>query len=312
MAEESKTAVAAALAGNAALAVLKGMAAAFTGSAAMLAETFHSVADTGNQALLFLGMRLAKRPPDSRHPFGHGRDVYFWAFVVAVMLFTVGGAFSIWEGVQRFLHPGEQTPAGWAFGVLAAGFVFECGSFVIAYRSMSRVRRGRRFADDWRDSRDPTIVTVLLEDGAAVISLALATAGLVLSQMTGTATWDAAASFAIGCVLLVVAGVLAVENYSLLLGEAAPRSVQRKIQQLVTRDGAVVALQSLRTMALGPRELLVVLEVVFGRDLSAAEIEAAVRRLERAIIDAVHGSTRRTLVVIEPASPKAATPRRAA
>jgi len=312
MAEESKTAVIAAFAGNAALAVLKGMAAGFTGSAAMLAETFHSVADTGNQVLLFLGMRLAKRPPDARHPFGHGRDVYFWAFVVAVMLFTVGGAFSIWEGVRRLLHPIEQASSAWAWGVLGGGFVFEALSFTVAFRSLSQVRAGRGLAEYWRDSRDPTLVTVLLEDTAALISLLLAATGLTLSHMTGRAIWDSTASLVIGCVLLVVAGILALENYSLLLGEAAPPRLEREIRRLVQADAAVVGLQALRSMALGPHEFLVALEVVFARDLGTTEIEAAVRRLERAIIGALRGGTRRALVVIEPASPKRGDGRRAA
>jgi cation diffusion facilitator family transporter len=304
MTEESTSAITAAFAGNAALAVLKGMAAGFTGSAAMLAETFHSIADTGNQVLLFLGMRLAKRPPDARHPFGHGRDVYFWAFVVAVMLFTVGGAFSIWEGVRRLLHPIEQASSAWTWGVLGGGFIFETVSFTIAFRSLSRVRAGRGLAEYWRDSRDPTLVTVLFEDAAALISLLLAATGLALSQMTDNAIWDAAASLAIGCVLLVVAGILALENYSLLLGEAAPPQLEREIRRLVQADAAVVGLRALRTMALGPHEFLVALEIVFARDLAAPEIETAVRRLERAIIGALRGGTRRALVVIEPASPQ--------
>ena len=312
MAEESRVAVVAAFAGNAGLAVLKGIAAAFTGSAAMLAETFHSIADTGNQALLFLGMRLAKRPPDARHPFGHGRDVYFWAFVVAVMLFTVGGAFSIWEGTRRLLHPVEQDASAWAFAVLAGGFVFEAGSFAVAFRSLTKVRAGRPLVEYWRDSRDPTLVTVLLEDTAALVSLGLATAGLVLSRTTGQSFWDAAASLTIGAVLLVVAGILALENYSLLLGEAAPPRLQREVRRVVGADEAVAAVRALRTMALGPREFLVALEVVFARDLDAVEIEAAVRRLEGAIIAAFHGETRRALVVIEPASPEREAARRTA
>ena len=283
---------------------MKGVAAGFTGSAAMLAETFHSIADTGNQVLLFLGLRLAKRPPDARHPFGHGRDVYFWAFVVAVMLFTVGGAFSIWEGVRRLLHPIQQASSAWTWAVLGGGFIFETVSFTIAFRSLSRVRAGRGLAEYWRDSRDPTLVTVLFEDAAALISLLLAATGLALSHMTDNAIWDAAASLAIGSVLLVVAGILALENYSLLLGEAAPPQLEREIRRLVQADAAVVGLRALRTMALGPHEFLVALDIVFARDLAAPEIEAAVRRLERAIIGALRGGTRRALVVIEPASPR--------
>jgi cation diffusion facilitator family transporter len=135
----SKTAVAAALIGNGCLAVLKGIGAAVTGSAAMLAECFHSIADTGNQGLLFLGMRLADRPADRTHPFGHGKNVYFWAFVVSVMLFSLGGAFSIWEAIRKFLHPGEHTAAfGWTYGVLGGGFLFELISLGVAVRAVRR------------------------------------------------------------------------------------------------------------------------------------------------------------------------------
>jgi divalent metal cation (Fe/Co/Zn/Cd) transporter len=238
--------------------------------------------------------------------------VYFWAFVVAMILFTVGGAFSIWEGARRLLHPIEQASSAWTWSVLGAGFVFEAVSFTVAFRSLSRVRAGRGLAEYWRDSRDPTIVTVLLEDAAALISLLLAATGLMLSHRTGSAIWDATASLAIGCVLLVVAGILALENYSLLLGEAAPPRLEREIRRFVQADAAVVGLRALRTMALGPHEFLVALEVVFARDLAATEIEAAVRRLERAIIGALRGGTRGALVVIEPASPEPGGDRRAA
>src|ERR1051325_2982648 len=302
MAEESKLAVIAAFAGNAALAVFKGVVAALTGSAALLAETFHSVADTGNQTLLFLGMRLAKRPPDARHPFGHGRDVYFWAFVVSMMLFTVGGALSIWEGARRLGHPAESVSSTWAFVVLGAGFVFETGSFVVAARSLARVREGRSLVEYLRDSRDPTIVTVLLEDTAALISLALATAGLLVSRMTGNPRWDAIASLVIGLVLLVGGGVLALENCSLLRGESAPPRIERAIRRVIDDDDAVVALHALRTMALGPHEYLVAAEIVFAPDLTTSGLEGAVRRLEQRIVDALHGQTRRSLVVLAPAS----------
>ena len=309
---ESRTAVVAAFAGNAALAVLKGVAAALTGSAAMLAETFHSIADTGNQALLFLGMRLARRPADETHPFGHGRDVYFWAFVVSVMLFTIGGAFSIWEGIHRYREPGMSGPARWAFAVLAGGLVFEGGSFFVAFRALAAERHGRPLLEYWRDTRDPTLLTVLLEDTAALASLVIAAIGLAVTLLTGDAVWDALASIAIGLVLLTVAVVLAVENYSLLLGEAAPRGVQREIRGVVEADPAVHGVHALRTMALGPHELLVVCEVSFERELETAEIEAAVRRLETAIIETLAGGTRRSLVVIEPAPPRVVSARRRA
>ena len=299
---ESKTAVTAAFCGNSAFAVLKGIAAATTGSAAMLAETFHSIADSGNQLLLYLGLRLAKRPPDAHHPFGHGRDVYFWAFVVSMMLFTVGGALSIWEGIRRLREPVESTSPMWAFGVLAGGALFEGFAWAVAWRTLSKDRAGRPLRPYLRDNRDPTVLTVLLEDTAAMTSIALAAGGLALSLMTVNPVWDALASLVIGVILLAVALILAVENYSLLLGEAAPRAVQREIQRVVEEDPATRELRAQRTMALGPEEFLVVVEVVFTPDLETADVEAAVLRLETAIIEAAHGATRRALVVIEPAS----------
>jgi cation diffusion facilitator family transporter len=219
---ESKTAVVAALVGNGALAVLKGTSAAFTGSAAMLAETFHSIADTANEALLLLGMRLATRPADDDHPFGHGKAVYFWAFVVSIMLFTLGGAWSIWEALRHYLHPVSKQATLWAYGVLAAAFVFESISFGVALHSLNAVRGSRPILDYWQDSRDPALLTVLLEDSAALVALPIAASGLWLTSYTGNGVWDAAASAVIGVLLLSVAVVLAIENHSLLIGESAP------------------------------------------------------------------------------------------
>jgi len=169
---ESKAAVTAALIGNAALAVMKGVAAASTGSAAMLAETFHSIADTGNQVLLFVGMRLSERPPDRRHGFGHGKDVYFWAFVVSLLLFSLGGAFSIWEGVHKLLGGGEHGGSvWWSYAVLVVGFVFESLSLAVALRALLKAKGRKSLRGYWRDNRDPTIPTVVLEDTAALVSL---------------------------------------------------------------------------------------------------------------------------------------------
>src|SRR5690348_12750758 len=162
---ESKVAVLAALLGNAALALLKGVTAVLTGSAAMLAETLHSIADTGNEVLLFLGMRIARRPPDEMHPFGHGKNVFFWAFVVSVMLFTLGGALSIWEAVRKMLHGGSPVDSGWPFVVLGAAFVFESLSLAVAVRSLRRVQGDKSLYEFWHETRDPTLLTVLFEDG---------------------------------------------------------------------------------------------------------------------------------------------------
>jgi cation diffusion facilitator family transporter len=304
---ESKTAVTAALLGNAALAVLKGVAATATGSAAMLAETFHSIADAGNQGLLFLGMRLGARPADRRHPFGYGKDVYFWAFVVSVILFSLGGAFSIWEGVRKFLHGGEPSGSvAWAYGVLAGGFVFESISLGVAVHALGRAQAGRTLRQYWRDNRDPTLPTVVLEDAAALISLVIAAAGIWLTQRTGNLLWDAAASGAIGLMLVAIAIFLAIENYSLLIGEAAPERVEAGIRRLAEDDRDVRRVVDLRTMHIGPHDILVVLGLEFQPTLTVPRVQEAIVRVQQAIKDAVGESTHARLIVIEPARPDAA------
>jgi cation diffusion facilitator family transporter len=310
--EESRTAVGAALLGNAALAALKGISAVATGSAAMVAETFHSIADTGNQALLFLGMRLARQPPDTRHPFGYGKDVYFWSFVVAVMLFSLGGAFSIWEAVRKFLAPAPHARTEWAYAVLAGAFVFESLSIGVAIHSLLSAKGPRSLREYWRDSRDPTLLTVLLEDSAALLSLVIAAIGIGLSHLTGHLLWDAAASAVIGIVLVGVAVVLAFESHSLLLGESAPRDVEDAIRRVAEDDDAVVRVRQLHTMHLGPVTLLVVLGIEFHRGLATEQVEAAVGRLQHQIQDVLRGRTTRRLVVIEPEGGADAVSRRAA
>jgi cation diffusion facilitator family transporter len=309
MASESKTAVVAALVGNAALAVLKAVTAAMTGSAAMLAETFHSLADTGNQVLLFLGMRLSQRPPDRARPFGYGMNTYFWAFVVSAMLFTLGGAFSIWEAVHKFIRPAEHVASPAAFFVLVGAFVFEAMSLGVALHSIHTERRGAPLVRFMRESRDPTLPTVVLEDSAALLSIVVAAAGLALAQLTGEPRWDAAASATIGLILIAVATFLAYENYSLLLGEPATAEQEDAIRERLAADAAVRDVVSLHTMHLGPTAVLVAARVWFRPELTAEQIADAVRRLEDAVRAALPG-TRRRMILIEPARPDSA--RRAA
>lgn len=298
--EEPRTAVVAALLGNAALALLKGIAAVATGSAAMLAETFHSIADTGNQVLLLVGMRWARWPADAAHPFGHGKNVYFWSFVVSMLLFTIGGAFSIWEAVRHWLHPTEKTVTLWAYGVLAGSFVFESISLGIGLHGFRRAAGTRSLREYWRENRDPTLITVLLEDSAALVSLLVAAAGIRLAHVTGHGGWDAAASAVIGTLLLGVAIVLAAESHSLLLGERAPAWVERAIRDVVAADPAALHLVELHTMSLGPRRVLAVLGVAFPRDLPGAGVAGVAERLQQRVIERLDGITDRRLVVIEP------------
>jgi cation diffusion facilitator family transporter len=305
MASESKTAVVAALVGNAALALLKGATAMLTGSAAMLAETFHSLADTGNQVLLFVGLRLSQRPPDRAHPFGHGMNTYFWAFVVSAMLFTLGGAVAIWEAVHKFIRPAEYVASPGAFFVLAGAFVFEAMSLGVALHSVQAERRGVALRVFVREARDPTLPTVLLEDSAALLSILVAAGGLALAHLTHEPRWDAAASGVIGLILIAVAAFLAYENYSLLLGEPATAEREEAIRARLAADPAVREVVSLHTMHLGPTAVLVSARVWFRPELTATQIEDAVRRLEDAVRAALPG-TRRRMIVIEPARPAAA------
>jgi len=297
---ESRTAVIAALTGNGLLAVLKGTSAAATGSAAMLAETFHSIADTGNQVLLLLGLRLAHRSPDELHPFGHGRNVYFWAFVVSMMLFSLGGAFAIWEAISKLTHPGPHESSVWSYVVLGGAFVFETASLVVALRSVRQAKGDTPFRQFWRDNRDPTLTTVVLEDSAALLSLGIAAAGLELSRASGNAVWDAAASATIGTILIVVALLLAFENYSLIIGEAMSPMTAARIRDLVEADPAVDDLVALHTMHIGPNAVLVVAQVKFRGEIAVAEIEAAVGRLEQSIMPLTGRQTTRRMIVIEP------------
>ena len=300
MESESRTAVVAALLGNGALVVLKGIAAVATGSAAMVAETFHSGADTGNQVLLLLGQRSARRPPDEAHPFGYGRSVYFWTFVVSVMLFTVGGVAAIAEAVRTFLYPHEHESFAWAYGVLAGAFVFEGISFAVAFRMVRRVQGTRPFPKFWRDSRDPTLLTVLLEDSAALASIVIAGVGIAIGQVTGNPRWDGAASVVIGLILLAVAVMLAFETYTLLLGETAPPEVQARLREAAARDPALARVVSLHTMHLGPDALLVVVGAQFRDELTAAEVAAAVNRIQEGMRAVLDDRTTARMIVIEP------------
>jgi cation diffusion facilitator family transporter len=287
------------LLGNAALVVLKGVATVVTGSTAMLAETCHSLADTGNQLLLMLGMRLSRRPPDELHPFGHGRAVYFWAFVVAMMLFSVGGAFSLWEAIDKLRHPTTHRSFVMGYAVLGGAFVFEAISLTVALRALRRVMRTGSVWSYFRQTRDPTLATVVLEDTAAMTSIVVAGGGLALTQATGVSAWDAVASGVIGLVLIGVAVFLAFENYSLLIGESASPEVEARLRAVIEADPAVAKLVGLHTVHLGPESIVVVVESAF-RDGDNDAIADAVRRLEARIVETLDGRTSPHLIIVEP------------
>jgi cation diffusion facilitator family transporter len=291
MAGDSRVAIYAAAAGNLAIAASKFAAFAFTGSSAMLTEAIHSMVDTGNQGLLLLGLKRAARPPDAGHPFGHGMELYFWSFVVALMIFALGGAFSIYEGVLKVIDP-EPLDRLWInFLVLGVAILFEGGSFTIAFREHRRRTPTGRFFHTVRASKDPSLFAVLLEDGAALIGLVLALVG-VTGAVLGLAWADGAASIAIGVLLTAMAIFMANETRSLLTGEAASAVVLEDVTRILSSHPAVVEVIEVLSLHLGPDEVLVGVTIDFRDDLAGGAIEEAAQDLSRSIQDAQPQITR--------------------
>ena len=282
-AEGSRVAVIAALAANSAIAVAKFIAAAITGSAAMLAEGIHSVADVGNQSMLLWGIGASKREGGTRHPFGRGKEVYFWSFMVAVMLFVGGSVFSISHGIDALRHPHQLENFIISVWVLVGAIVIESFSFIYAIREFNRARGSRSVWRSIRDTKDSALLVVLLEDSAAVTGLFVALAGILITNATGDPTWDAVASIAIGVLLAVVAFVLAYEVKALLVGEAASRRDRAAIRATVLGHPRVEQVGRLLTMHMGPTEILVNLDVDLIDDLSVDQVEETIDDIERAI-----------------------------
>ena len=282
-APSSKAVIYAAFTGNAAIAVTKFVAAAFTGSSAMLAEGIHSLVDTGNQMLMLVGLSRAKKPADARHPFGYGAEVYFWAFVVAVLIFAVGAGVSLYEGVAKVIEPHPITDAWINYVVLALAFAFEAGAWWYAYRAF-KDRKGRRgYFEAIRVSKDPTIFTVLLEDTAAMAGIVVAFAGILLADLTGLAWLDGAATIGIGIILALIAAFLAYETKGLLIGEAASPTVVRNIRAMIGETDGVLKIHELRTVHFGPDDILLAVSVDFADRLSSRAVEKAVTELEARI-----------------------------
>lgn len=290
-------AVIAALLANAGIAVAKFVGFAITGSASMLAESIHSVADSGNQGLLLLGGKRARRSADEAHPFGYGRERYFWAFVVAMVLFSLGGAFAIFEGVEKIRHPHEVESAGIAIGILAFACALEAFSFRTAIHEARPLKGEASWWSFVRRSKNPELPVVLLEDLGAMVGLVIALGAVITTLATGDATYDGYGTLTIGILLTVIAVVLAVEMKSLLIGESADRRVLETIRSAVEIEPAVERLIHMRTQHLGPDELLVAAKVSFVDDLSVQELAAAVNRVEANVR---RGVTAARLIYIEP------------
>ncbi len=279
----SKKVIIAALIGNALIAVSKFGAAAFTGSSAMFSEGIHSAVDTGNQALLLHGLRRSARPADNRHPFGYGSEIYFWAFVVAILIFAVGAGISMYEGYQKLLRPHPITDAYINYIVLGLAMVFEGAAWWIAYREFKAGKGDRGYLKAIQVSKDPSIFTVLLEDTAAMLGLIAAFVGIFFGQLLGIPELDGAASIVIGCILAAAAVLLAYETKGLLIGEGADPALAARLRSIVQDHPAVLRINELLTLHQGPSDLLVTVSVDFHPHLTADDVEAAVTELDEQI-----------------------------
>lgn len=287
MAERASKVVVAALLANVAIAAVKFIAAAATGSSAMLAEGIHSVVDSGDAVLLLIGLRLAARPPDERHPFGHGKEVFFWSLIVAMLLFGVGGGVTAYEGFLRLHAPEPIRDVGWSYAVLGAAALFETISLVIGLRSFLEYRRrrlpGRSIPEAIHMAKDPTVITVVLEDTAALAGLLIAFLGVFLSTVLGDPRFDGIASMLIGFVLAAVAVVLGAECRGLLVGERALPEVVSGARDLALAHEAVAAVREVSTMQIGPDDVLLTVTLVFQRELPDHAIARAAGDLDRGI-----------------------------
>jgi cation diffusion facilitator family transporter len=291
----SKTVIYAALVGNLLVAATKFAAAAKTGSAAMLSEAIHSTVDTGNQLLLLLGIRRAARPATPAHPFGHGLQLYFWTFVVAVLIFGVGAGVSILEGIDKIKSPHPIESAWVNYVVLGLALLFEGAVWLVALRAFRATKDGRGWLEAVRQSKDPTIFTVLFEDTAAMLGLLVALAGIWLSQVLDMPVLDGIASLTIGALLAGTAAFLAWECQSLLTGEGVAPEVKASIRAIAMAESAVIRPNEVLTMHFGPQDVLVALSLDFDDQRTAAEVEQAVSRIERHI-KAAHPEVTRVFV----------------
>jgi len=292
VAHGSKKVILLALGANTGIAIAKFVAFFMTASASLLAEAIHSLADTGNQLLLLLGMKRAAKPPDERHPFGYKMESYFWSFIVAVMLFTLGGLFALYEGVHKLHELDVLAAAGEtytmnrpevAIGVLVVAILLEGFSWVVATKEVNRLRGEESLIHFIEGSKSTEIIVIWMEDTAALIGLFLALGGVGLVLATGNPYWDAYATFAIGALLVAIAFFVARETKSLLIGEAATEESQDTIRKLAVETEGVVELMNLRTMQLGEDEFLAALKIQWQEELTVAEVIELTNDLERRI-----------------------------
>jgi cation diffusion facilitator family transporter len=293
----SKKAIIAAFAANLGIAIAKFIGFIFTRSTGMLAEAVHSLADTGNQGLLLLGSKKSQKEATVKHPFGYGRERYFWAFAVALVIFSLGGAFAFYEGLDKMLHPHEPKNLGIGVGILIFSIALEGYSFRTAIVEANKMRGNTPIFKFLRHAKTPELPVVLLEDAGALIGLVLALGGLIMAEVTGNARWDAIGSLTIGVLLIGIAIFLSVEMKSLLIGEAASPEQEAAIQSAIEGSPEVNKLIHMRTMHLGPDELLLGTKVHFHDALTNSQLASAIDAVEARIRAAVPSAR---VVYVEP------------
>lgn len=279
---DSTRAILFALGANFAIAVSKGVAAFFTGSSAMLAETVHSLADCGNQLLLLLGMRQAKRPPSPDYPLGYGKAIYFWSFLVAVMLFTVGGMFSLYEGIHKLQHPEPLKQWWWAAGVLTFGIAAEAVSMRACLVEVNKARGSRSLWQWFRESRQAELVVIFGEDLAALFGLVFALAAVLTAVVTGNPIWDAIGTIAIGALLIVVAVFVAIEVKAMLIGQSVDPARQQQIRDFLDGRAEIAQVISLITLQLG-NEVMVSVQARMREEHSVTALTEQINTVERAM-----------------------------
>jgi cation diffusion facilitator family transporter len=302
--ESSKVSIYAAMGANIAIGIAKFVGAAISGSSAMLSEGIHSVVDSVNEILLLYGLKQSEVGPDEKHPLGHGQEIYFWSLVVAVLIFALGGGVSVYEGITSFQHTESSSSPLVSYIVLGVASIFEGTALFVSIREFNKNYPRNDKVSLWqaiRQSKDPSSFIVIVEDFAALVGLGLAFAGVFLSEVTKNPIYDGIASIIIGILLTVVATILVAETKGLLVGESASPEIRESIKTIVNSDEAVSAMEPPITFHLGPRDIMLALNIEFKDELSSDEIESAIRRIEKMIRES-HEEVKR--IFIEAASVK--------
>jgi len=287
MAGTSNKAIYGALIANSAIAISKFIAASFTGSSSMMSEGIHSLVDTGNGVLLLLGIKKSKRPADEKHPFGYGNEVYFWSFIVAILIFALGGGFALYEGIIHIMHPKELSDVMWNYLVLSLAIVFEGSALYVALTQFNKTRKGKPFFKALVDTKDTATAAIVIEDTAALLGLTIALFSVFLGQITGIVYFDGIGSVLIGLLLISVSVFFALECKSLLIGEGLQEEDVEKIEEILASEKNVTAYKRPLSLYFGPNEVLINLNANFKDGLISDEIEQTVDRIESQIKNSI-------------------------